>query len=55
MKTTLTPISTDDRKDIIDIFNFYVENSFTAYPEKKLPGRIPVEPNQPSNNKRNKS
>lgn len=37
MKTTLTPISTDDRKDIIDIFNFYVENSFAAYPEKKLP------------------
>ena len=37
MKTTLTPISPDDRKDIIDIFNFYVENSFAAYPEKKLP------------------
>lgn len=37
MKPTLTPIATDDRKDIIDIFNFYVENSFAAYPEKKLP------------------
>lgn len=37
MKTSLTPISTDDRKEIMDIFNFYVENSFDAYPEKKLP------------------
>lgn len=37
IKTNLTPISTDDRKDIIDIFNFYVENSFAAYPEKILP------------------
>jgi L-amino acid N-acyltransferase YncA len=24
-------------KDVIDIFNYYVENSYAAYPESKLP------------------
>jgi phosphinothricin acetyltransferase len=27
----------DDRKSVIDIFNYYVENSFAAYPEMELP------------------
>jgi len=37
MKTNLTPITSDDRESIIDIFNYYVENSFAAYPEQKVP------------------
>lgn len=37
MKTSLTPIKSDDRESVIDIFNYYVENSFAAYPEKKVP------------------
>ncbi|MDD3925249.1 MAG: GNAT family N-acetyltransferase [bacterium] len=37
MKTTLTPMSLSDRESVIDIFNYYVENSFAAYPERKLP------------------
>ncbi|MEW6585138.1 MAG: N-acetyltransferase family protein [Nitrospirota bacterium] len=30
-------ITSDDREQIIDIFNHYVENSFAAYPEQKVP------------------
>jgi len=26
-----------DRESVMDIFNYYVENSFAAYPEEKLP------------------
>lgn len=37
MNYTLSPISSDDRKSIIDILNYYVENGFAAYPEKPLP------------------
>lgn len=37
MNYSIKPISTDDRKTIMDIFNYYVENSFAAYPEVKLP------------------
>ncbi|HBI13982.1 MAG TPA: GNAT family N-acetyltransferase [Desulfobulbaceae bacterium] len=37
MEYTISPISTEDRESIIDIFNFYVENSFAAYPEKEFP------------------
>ena len=37
MNTVLTPMSVDDRKSVMDIFNHYIENSFAAYPEKKLP------------------
>ncbi|MFA5254643.1 MAG: N-acetyltransferase family protein [Methanoregula sp.] len=32
-----TPITPDDRKEIIDLFNYYIENSFAAYPEQKVP------------------
>jgi len=31
------PITDEDREPIIDIFNHYIENSFAAYPESKVP------------------
>ena len=37
MEYSINPISDDDRKPVIDIFNYYVENSFAAYPADKLP------------------
>ena len=37
MKPLITPMSLDDRIAVIDIFNFYVEHSFAAYPEKAVP------------------
>jgi len=37
MAYSIQPISSEDRKPIIDIFNYYVENSFAAYPETPLP------------------
>jgi L-amino acid N-acyltransferase YncA len=37
MNVKIAPITKDNRKEIIDIFNYYVENSFAAYPEQKLP------------------
>ena len=37
MDYSMSPISKEDRRAIIDIFNHYVENSFAAYPETKLP------------------
>ena len=37
MKYYLSPISSEDREDVINIFNYYIENSFAAYPEKKVP------------------
>ena len=37
MNYALAPITDEDRDSIIDIFNHYVENSFAAYPETKLP------------------
>ena len=33
----LEPISVDDREPILRIFNYYVENSFAAYPENRVP------------------
>jgi len=33
----IKPASTEDGNDIIDIFNHYVESSFAAYPESKVP------------------
>ncbi len=30
----------DDRESVMDIFNYYIENSFAAYPEKKLPNEF---------------
>lgn len=37
MNFSLAPITLDDCKQIVDIFNHYVENSFAAYPEQKVP------------------
>ena len=37
MKINIAPLTQNSRKEIIDIFNYYVENSFAAYPESKLP------------------
>lgn len=37
MDYSMFPISDEDRESIMDIFNYYVENSFAAYPETKLP------------------
>ncbi len=33
----LRPISANDREAVIDILNYYIENSFAAYPENKMP------------------
>jgi len=37
MEYTIHPITEQDREPIIDIFNYYVENSFAAYPETQVP------------------
>ena len=36
MDYRLEPVSVKDGDQIIDIFNYYVENSFAAYPESKV-------------------
>jgi len=33
----LKPISPDDREAVVDLFNHYVENSFAAFPQDKVP------------------
>jgi phosphinothricin acetyltransferase len=37
MEYSINPITTEDREAIIDIFNYYIENSFAAFPEIRLP------------------
>ena len=37
MEYAINPVTPEDREPIVDIFNYYVENSFAAYPESKLP------------------
>lgn len=37
MSTTSAPMAAEDREAVIDIFNHYIENSFAAYPGKRLP------------------
>jgi len=34
---TFSPIVDTDREPIIDLFNYYIEHSFAAYPEQKVP------------------
>ncbi|NMB78971.1 MAG: N-acetyltransferase [Methanomicrobiales archaeon] len=34
---TFSPISETDKEPVIDLFNYYIENSFAAYPEEKVP------------------
>lgn len=36
MNFTVAPITLDDRQQIVDIFNYYVENSFAAYPDQTV-------------------
>ncbi len=37
MDYTIAPVSKEDGDAVIDIFNYYVENSFAAYPEDPVP------------------
>ncbi len=37
MKIYLEALAREDAAEVIDIFNYYIENSFAAYPETKLP------------------
>lgn len=37
MTSSIVPMSLDDKNAVIDIFNYYVENTFAAYPEKSVP------------------
>ena len=34
---TCTPITGEYKTAIIDLFNYYIENSFAAYPERRVP------------------
>ena len=33
----MSPIGKDDYKEVMEIFNYYIENTFAAYPEQRLP------------------
>jgi len=37
MTYSIRPITDEDREAVIDIFNHYVEHSFAAFPESRLP------------------
>jgi L-amino acid N-acyltransferase YncA len=37
MEYDLFPLSSSDREEVIDIFNYYIENGFAAYPERRVP------------------
>lgn len=34
---TFSPITDTEREAIVDLFNYYIEHSFAAYPEQKVP------------------
>ncbi|TEB06052.1 N-acyltransferase YncA [Pelotomaculum schinkii] len=36
MSYSFAPLNDEYRKPVIDIFNYYIENSFAAFPEQKL-------------------
>ncbi len=36
MKITFEPLSEDARESVIDIFNYYIEHGFAAYPETRV-------------------
>ena len=36
MDYTIRPVTDEDRNTVIDIFNYYIENSFAAFFEKKV-------------------
>jgi L-amino acid N-acyltransferase YncA len=37
MRIRFEKLGEGDREAVIDLFNYYIENSFAAYPEKKVP------------------
>ena len=37
LDAVLKPIGPDDREAVVDLFNYYVENSFAAFPQEKVP------------------
>jgi L-amino acid N-acyltransferase YncA len=37
MDIKVRPLTRQYQKDVIDIFNYYIENSFAAYPENRVP------------------
>jgi L-amino acid N-acyltransferase YncA len=37
MELPFKPLSPADRQEVMDLFNHYVENSFAAYPEERMP------------------
>ena len=37
MEYQIRPVTVDDRAGIVDVFNYYVENTYAAYPEQKVP------------------
>jgi len=37
MKIRFDRMAEGDREAVIDLFNYYIENSFAAYPEEKVP------------------
>lgn len=37
MNCVFMPLSESHRRPVVDIFNFFVENGFAAYPEDKVP------------------
>ena len=36
MNVHLEPLAPENRKPVIDIFNYYIENNFAAYPDQKV-------------------
>lgn len=37
MEFVFEQMSLEHSKDILDIFNYYIDNSYSAYPDKKMP------------------
>jgi len=37
---SFSPITPPDREAIVEIFNYYVENSYAAYPEQRVPAEF---------------
>ena len=37
MEYSMGPLTLEDRLPVMEIFNHYIENSFAAYPDKRLP------------------
>ena len=40
MNTDFEPLGPSHQQRVMDIFNYYIENSFAAYPETKLPAEF---------------